>query len=66
MRRVPLRRVSELNTLRGPQFLMSLLLELVDLAAPALRALWKRSSGESPLRHVFVSVCLKEGMCERV
>lgn len=60
MRRVPLRRVSELNTLRGPQFLMSLLLELVDLAAPALRALWKRSSGESPL-WTCLCVCVLEG-----
>ena len=45
VRRVPLRRVGELNRLRGGRYLMSLLLELADLAAPALKALWRNASG---------------------
>ena len=45
VRRVPLRRVAELNALKGSRFAMSLLLELCDLAAPALRTLWRHGSG---------------------
>ncbi len=47
VRRVPLRRVKELNELKGPRYLMSLLLELADLAAPALRTMWRNASGGS-------------------
>ena len=43
---MPLRRVGELNRLRGGRYLMSLLLELADLAAPALKALWSNASGK--------------------
>lgn len=51
-RRVPLRRVGELGRLRGARFGVSLLLELCDLAAPALRALWRKASGEQ-LQHTL-------------
>ncbi|GAB4814318.1 hypothetical protein N2152v2_001364 [Parachlorella kessleri] len=44
VRRAPLRRVGELNRLQGGRYWMSLLLELADLAAPALKALWSHAS----------------------